>query len=184
MNNTLKRILSTIIYPAMATVSMVFGLSSTAQSAAYIKYDGIDGEARDSSHQGWVDLLSFGQGIHKPGGGATGQSRRRGALVQDVTATMRIDSASPELFIKASKGEVFPRVEVDLCEGTPSSACEPIDVTPQHCYLKYELSNVLITSYQINASGNDERGMVDVALNYEEIKVTYTEAPDSCGEKF
>jgi len=44
-------------------------------------------------------------------------------------------------------------------------------------YLKYELKNVMVTSYQTNASGNDEAGppTVVVGNNFEEIKVTYTE---------
>ena len=35
--------------------------------ATYIRFDGIDGESKDSSHGGWSDLLSFSQPIHQPG---------------------------------------------------------------------------------------------------------------------
>ena len=47
--------------------------------AAFAKYDGIDGEAIDVNHDKWIDVLSIDWGAHKPGGGMTGQSRRRGA---------------------------------------------------------------------------------------------------------
>jgi len=38
--------------------------------AAYIKFDGIDGESQDKDHKEWIDILSFSQGMHQPGGGA------------------------------------------------------------------------------------------------------------------
>lgn len=34
--------------------------------AAYIKFDGIEGESTDKDHKGWSDLMSFGQAIHTP----------------------------------------------------------------------------------------------------------------------
>ncbi|MDI9446743.1 MAG: type VI secretion system tube protein Hcp, partial [Planctomycetota bacterium] len=45
--------------------------------AAYIKFDGVDGEAQDAQHKNWSDILSFSQGIRVPGGGQTGPTRRR-----------------------------------------------------------------------------------------------------------
>ena len=44
--------------------------------------------------------------------------------------------------------------------------------------------NVMITSIQVNASGNDEAGppTLVIANNFEEVKVTYTEY-DSAGKK-
>ena len=53
--------------------------------AAYIKFDGVDGEAQDKDHKGWSDLASFGQGLHKPGGGATGATRRRGDVILETS---------------------------------------------------------------------------------------------------
>lgn len=45
-------------------------LDGVAGGAAYAKYDGIDGEAKDSHHDGWIDVLSVDWGTHKPGGGS------------------------------------------------------------------------------------------------------------------
>ncbi len=53
--------------------------------AAFAKYDGIDGESQDANHDKWIDVLSLDWGAHRSGGGATGQSRRRGAaIVEDM----------------------------------------------------------------------------------------------------
>jgi len=50
-------------------------------------------------------------------------------------------------------------------------------------YYAYELKNVLVTSYSVGGSGqSDDVPMEQFSLNYEEIKVTYTEN-DSKGKK-
>ena len=137
--------------------------------AAFAKYDGIDGEATDSNHDKWIDILSVDWGAHKPGGGSTGQSRRRGGVVcEDVTLTIEYEKAGPKLLDKCFKGEVIPKLEIELTATYGGSRAT---------YLKYELINVMVTSYQTNASGNDESGppMLVIGNNFEEIKVTYTE---------
>ena len=138
--------------------------------AAYIKFDGIDGECQDKDHKGWVDLLSFGQGLHQPGRGATGATRRRGdVIVDDLTCTKEIDKSSPKIAEAVCKGKVFPKVELHLT----ASYTDAGRVT----YYAYELKNSLVTSYNISGSGQSEQVPTeDFSLNFEEIKVTYTEA--------
>ena len=140
--------------------------------AAFAKYDGIDGEATDANHTKWIDVLSMSWECTRPSGGATGQSRRRGAAaVEDVNLTIGYDKAAPKLQEKCLKGRIIPKLEIELTSTYGGARAT---------YLKYELKNVMITSYQINASGNDEAGppTVVVGNNFEEIKVTYTEYDD------
>ena len=137
--------------------------------AVFAKYDGVDGESKDENHDKWIDVLSIDWGAHKPGGGMTGQSRRRGAaVVEDVTMTVEYEKASPKLLEKCLKGEVIPKLEIEQT-ATYGGA--------RATYLKYELKNVMVTAFQVNASGNDEAGppTVVVGNNFEEITVTYTE---------
>jgi type VI secretion system secreted protein Hcp len=144
--------------------------------AAFIKFDGVDGEVQDKDHKGWSDILSFSQGLHQPGGGATGQTRRRGDVVlTDIQITKELDKASPKLAEAVCNGKVFPKVEIHLT----ASYTDAGRVT----YYGYELKNVLITSYHVGGSGqSDDVPVEDVALNFEEIKVTYTEN-DAAGKK-
>ena len=66
--------------------------------AAFAKYDGFDGESKDEAHDKWIDVLSIDWGAHRPGGGMTGSSRRRGsAVVEDMTLTIEYEKASPKL---------------------------------------------------------------------------------------
>jgi type VI secretion system secreted protein Hcp len=144
--------------------------------AVYVKFDGIDGEAQDDNHKKWIDVLSVDWGAHKPGGGATGQSRRRGAaVVEDVTLTLEYEKAAPKLQEKCLTGEIIKKVEIELTSTYGGARAT---------YLKYELKNVMISSFQTNASGNDETPpTVVIANNFEEIKVTYTEFDDEGNKK-
>lgn len=145
--------------------------------AVFAKYDGIDGESNDANHGKWIDVLSVDWGAHKPGGGATGQSRRRGAaIVEDMTLTIEYEKAAPKLLEKHLAGEVIKKLEVE-CTATYGGA--------RATYLKYEMKNVSVTSFNTNASGNDMAGppTVSVANNFEELKITYTEYDDEGSSK-
>ena len=143
--------------------------------AAYIKFDGVDGEALDKEHKAWSDLVSFTQPIHKPGTG-TGATRRRGdVILEDITCVKELDKSSPKIAESVCKGKVFPKVEIHLT----ASYTDAGRVT----YYAYELKNVQVTSYSISGAGQSEDvPMEDFSLNFEEIKVTYTET-DSKGKK-
>jgi type VI secretion system secreted protein Hcp len=145
--------------------------------AVFAKYDGFDGESKDTNHDKWIDVLSIDWGVHKPGGGMTGQSRRRGAAVaEDITLTIEYEKAAPKLQEKCLKGEIIPKLEIEQTASYGGARAT---------YLKWELKNVMVTSLQMNASGNDEAGppTVVVGNNFEEIKVTYTEYDDTGSSK-
>jgi type VI secretion system secreted protein Hcp len=141
--------------------------------AAYIKFSGIDGEAKDKDHDKWSDILSFSQGLQQPGGGATGQSRRRGdVIVEDITIVKELDKSSPKIAESMCKGEVFDNVEIHLT----ASFTKAGRVT----YYAYELKNVLVTNYNISGSGQSEEVPTEqLSLNFEEISVKYTECDES-----
>lgn len=144
--------------------------------AGYIKFDGVDGECKDKDHQKWSDLTTFGQGMHQPGGGATGATRRRGdVIVDDISVTKELDKASPKIAESVCKGKVYPKVEIHLTASYTDSG--------RVTYYAYELKNVLVTMYNIGGSGQAEDvPNEDFTLNFEEIKVTYTEY-DNDGKK-
>ena len=144
--------------------------------AAYIKFDGVDGEAQDKDHKGWSDLVSFNQAIHKPMAGANGPTRRRGDVVlEDVQVVKELDKSSPKIAEAVCKGKVFPKVQIHVTASYTDSG--------RQTYYAYELKNVQVTSYDISGHGQSEEVPVEnFSLNFEEIKVTYTEW-DSAGKK-
>ena len=137
--------------------------------AAYIKFDGVDGEAQDKDHKGWSDLASFQQGISQPGRGATGATRRRGDVVlDDIQCTKELDKSSPKLAESICKGKIYPKVTIHLTASTTDAG--------RVTYYAYELKNVMVTSYDVSGSGQSEDvPMETFSLNFEEIKATYTE---------
>ncbi len=145
--------------------------------AGYIKFDGVDGEFQDKDHKNWSVIEAFSQMISKPGNG-TGVTRRRGDVVlDDIVITKQLDKSSTKLAESLCKGKVFPKVEIDVT----ASYTDAGRVT----FYRYELKNVQITSYSISgatSSGQDHAVTEQMMLNFEEIKVTYTEC-DNAGKK-
>lgn len=161
---------NTRLFTLLLSAAAASLLLTAAQGAAYIKFDGVDGEAKDKDHRGWSDLLSFSQAMHQPGGGATGATRRRGdVILEDITVTKELDKSSPKIAEAVCKGKVYPKIEIELTRDTEAGR-----VT----YYRYELKNVLVTSYSVGtsaSSGGEAVPMESFSLNFEEIKVTYTE---------
>lgn len=137
--------------------------------AVFANYDGIDGESVDANHAGWIDVLSLDWEVHHPGAGVAGSSRRRGsAIVEDMGLIFEYEKSAPKLLEKCLTGAIVPKLEVELTAtygGTRAT------------YLRYEMKNVFVSTYQVNADGDDEGGppLVLVENRFEEIKVTYTE---------
>ena len=136
----------------------------------FAKYEGVPGESVDANHDEWSDVLSMEWGVESPTGPATGVSRRRGApIIEDLVLTYLYDKSTPKLVEKLLKGEVIPMLEVELTNTWGDGGAT---------YLRYELKNVMLTSYYINASADGGPPTVVVGNNFEEIKVTYTPYDD------
>ena len=168
-------------------------------SSAYVKFEGINGESQNKDHEDWSEIVSFSQPIYKPASG-TGATRRRGDVVlDDIVVVKQIDKASPKLAEAICKGTVFEMVEIHLTGPSEGSTC-------QGTFYAYELKNVQITSYKVTGSNPlayaliapapdsimpysgpcvvqaVDAPMEEISLNFEEIKVTYTECDPSTGK--
>ena len=141
--------------------------------AIYIKFQGIDGESKDDNHDRWIDVLSFDFGMSAPETG-TGATRRRGdVIIDDISITKQIDKSTPKLQEKCAKGEVIPKLEVEVTRSIPGANAT---------FNRYELKNVMITSI-VSSSTDEERPTDTLTLNFEEIKVTYSEFDDGGSNK-
>ena len=170
-----------------------------AHNSAYIRFEGIDGEAVSIGHEGWSEIVSFNQQITKPGSGSIDISRRRGDVVlEDIIVVKQVDKASLKFAEAICKGMVFPKVEIHLTGPSEGSTCEGT-------FYAYELKNVMITNYRVTGSNPlayaliapapdsilpysgpfivqaVDAPMEEISLTFEEIKVTYTEC-DATGK--
>ncbi len=150
--------------------------SSAPAPAAYIKFDGVDGEAKDRDRGGWSDILSFSHGISRPmTAGATGATRQRGDVtLGDLVVVKELDKSSPKLMEALTTGNIFPSITLDVARSSSDGG--------RTTYLQWELTNVMVTNYRVGgATSGDDRPTETISLNYEEIKVTYTEQDAATG---
>lgn len=149
-------------------------LSSSAMGAAFIKFDGVDGESTDANHTNWSDVLEFDQGylLQTFIDEKMKELPTEAVQVNDFVVTMELDKAGPKIAEALLKGKTFPSVQVELTATYGGS---------RTTYYKYDLSNVRVTGYQLNASGNDEMGppRQAVSLSFTGVTVTYTEYDDT-----
>lgn len=141
----------------------------------FLKIDGIPGESTDAKHKDWIEVVSFGHEIIQPvatnkstGGARSSERTEHG----DFGITKRIDKATPILNKYASDGKHIPKVEFELCRATGDKAC----------YMKYELTDVLISYVAIEREGSSQDIPLEtVHMNYGSITWTYTETDHSTG---
>jgi len=145
-------------------------------SDMYVKFENVNGEAKESGYEGWSDLVSFNQPIIRPLLDSTSPIRQRGDVVlEDIQLVKTLDKASPKLAEAICKGRSFPHVIIHVT----ASFAEVGRVR----YYAYDLTNARVTSYSVSGSGQSEDVPTEtMSLNFEEIKVTYTEF-DSNGDK-
>jgi type VI secretion system secreted protein Hcp len=162
--------------------------SNTSGVEMYLKFDGVDGEAQDKDHRGWSDLYSFNQGMSNPTIDGRSGRRRGDVVLEDIVVVKELDKSSPKIAESVCNGKVFPKVEIHVTESYAGAG--------RVTYYRYELTNVMVTSYMVVAPTNTESssGVVGptntrdvpvemVSLNFEEIKVTYTEYDDKGSSK-
>ncbi len=156
-------------------MALSFGAATDASAAAFIKFDGIDGEAQDEDHKGWIDVQSFQQTVKAVREGANETTRRRRVELDDMVIHKELDKSSPKLAESLVRGQVFPVVTIRLTRSFGER---------QQIYYVYELKNVIVTSYSISGAGqSDEAPVEKFSLNFEEIKVTYTELDETGAPK-
>jgi type VI secretion system secreted protein Hcp len=163
--------LKSLLFSLIAGLSLTVGFH--AHAAAYIKFDGVDGEATDARHKNWSDLQSVSFGIKVETTTGAGGSTSR-PVAGEVNCVKVLDKSSPLLMRRLVLGEVIPTLTIEFTRST-AAGDEP--------YLKYELKDVLISSYSISPGGGGEGEVPTetLSLNYGEIKVTYTER-DASGQ--
>jgi type VI secretion system secreted protein Hcp len=128
----------------------------------FLKIDGVEGESTDERHKGEIEILSFSWGetqtgtMTRGGGGGAGK-----VSMQDFHFTMAMNKASPMLFLKCATGEHIKQAVLTARKAGGD----------QQEYLKVTLTDVLITSYQTNGSG--DQPIDSISLNFAKIEFEY-----------
>ncbi len=131
----------------------------------FLKIDGIEGESR--SHKGEIDIMSFSWGESHPAtiGGAGGGGGAGRVQMQDFHFTKSMDKSSPSLFLKCANGA---RILSATLFGNRTNANGE-----SFAFLKFELSDVLVSSYQTGGDGSAVP-TDQFSLNFAKIEIFYT----------
>ena len=134
---------------------------------AFLKIDGIDGESADSKHKGEIELLSFSWGESQSGTFAHGGGGGAGKVaMQDIHFVSKVSKASPKLVLACASGEHIKKATL---------TCRKAGKDQQE-FLKYTLSDILVSSYQIGGSSHGDTVPIDqVSLNFAKIEIEYKE---------
>jgi type VI secretion system secreted protein Hcp len=132
----------------------------------FLKIDGVDGESTDASHKDEIDVLAWSWGLERPEdpGGSSGGGGGR-ATFEDFHFVAKISKASPKLFLAAAEGTHFKFAA--LSGAHASSKGKTAD------YLKYKLSDVLVTSVDHEAS-DTEAPVEQFSLAYSKFVISYS----------
>ena len=137
----------------------------------FLKLDGIPGESVDAKHKGEIDVVAFSWGVNRPGSAGPGHGGGAGkAIFEDLLVVARTSKASPKLWQACATGQHVK---------TAVLVCRKAGETPLE-FLKITLSDVTITSYEIDGS-DEELPLDQIAFAFAKVETAYT-AADATGK--
>jgi type VI secretion system secreted protein Hcp len=140
---------------------------ASGTNSYFLKIDGIVGESKHVKDKDEINVESWSWGETYQGSPCAGGGGGAGRVsMQDLLLTTFTSKASPRLFLACASGEHFQTALLRASRGSGSTRVE---------YLKITLSDVIVSSYQISASGADRSAMDQVSLNFAKIEVEYPE---------
>lgn len=136
-----------------------------AQVDYFLKIKEVEGESNDAKHKNEIDVEAWswaetqgGTGGFSGGGGGAGK-----VSMGDFNFTMRVNKASPKLFLYCASGKHIPEATL-TCRRAGDEQQE---------YLKYKFTDILISSYQTGGSNGDVVPMDNISFNFSKIEVEY-----------
>ena len=138
-----------------------------------MKFGSVTGEAANKNYTGDIELAGFQWGVSRTIGNPTGGSTNRQSSppsVSELTITKLIDKTSPVLLQDLLQGVSTNTVDIFLVGNLEAAGKAPQTTT----YAEYVLSNVLLSSYSVNSTG--DRPSETFTLNF--TKVQFTDFPN------
>jgi type VI secretion system secreted protein Hcp len=133
----------------------------------FLKIDGIDGEAQDTSHTGDIQIESWSFGETNAGTSSSGMGMGAGKVsMGDFHFVMRANKSTPKLFLACATGEHIKKAVL---------TCRKAGKDQQE-YLKWMFTDLLVSSYQTGGSASSDVVPLDqISINFTEAQVDYKE---------
>jgi type VI secretion system secreted protein Hcp len=147
----------------LAWMAVLLAVSSShAGFDAFLKIEGVDGEAESKSdkHKGWIEVSSFSSPF-RPGSPVS-------PTATALEFTKPTDKSSPVLFSRCAAGTPATWARLELVQTNPT-VVRVFDI---------RMSNVLVTAASVmsDPSASDARPTESLSLNFTKIEWTYTMA--------
>ena len=131
----------------------------------FLKIAEIKGDSRSKNHEGETEVLSWTWGQTQSV--FPSQARKKGGSVsmRDVRFAAVTSAASAQFLLHCAAAKLLK---------TAVLTCEHDHKGGRHTYLTITLSNVFISSYEIESSPGQDHSLDRVTLNFTKIEFTYT----------
>jgi type VI secretion system secreted protein Hcp len=131
----------------------------------FLKIDGIPGESTDVNHKDEIDILSYTWGESQPAtGSASGGAAAARVAMQDFHFAMRVNKASPKLFLACASGAHIANAILTVRR----PGANPVE------FLKWTLTNVTVASYQTASNVPAGESPLDqVSFRFAKIEMEY-----------
>ncbi|UVH50262.1 type VI secretion system tube protein Hcp [Pseudomonas sp. CBSPBW29] len=131
----------------------------------FLKLGDIKGESRDQVHRDEIDITEWNWGMSQSGSMHTGTGGGAGKVNMDnLMITKRMDKSSPNLMMACSTGKHYPEARLVVRKAGGDSAVE---------YLVITLKEVMVTSYQADATETVDVLTEIIGLNFAKVEVSY-----------
>ena len=138
----------------------------------FLKIAGCPGESEDAQgHKDEIQLESWSFGETQSGTFSFGSGGGAGKVqMQDFHFVMKVNKASPKLFLACANGEHFDNA-ILTCRKAGKNPMEFYKVTFSHC---------IVSSFQTSGSGSaDVLPMEQISLNFDKVEIEYKMQADS-----
>ena len=122
------------------------------------------GESTDPAHKCEIEVTSFSWSESNPTPVGVSVTPSKVAM-NDLSVQMAVNKASPSLFLHCAKGQHVKSAILTIRK--PGTGREN--------YLKWKISDVLITSYGTALNPGDPKPIDHITLNFKRIEVEYIE---------
>lgn len=134
---------------------------------AYLKLEGVDGEATRKGMEKQINILSFSWGASNPSSPIGSGAGAGKVSVSDFSCMKWTDKSSAKLFQACCAGKHFKKATLTLMKAGGEAALD---------YLKYDFTELFVTSIQWSgSSGGDDVPTESVSFSFGSVEVTYTE---------
>lgn len=128
----------------------------TLHAAAYLKLDGVDGEATETYHKGWIEIQSLSLGAARGSGSST-------PTFSGLTVFGQVSKATPKLAEMCVSGVSKPRARLELVRADGNRLL----------YYEIDLQNVQVLSLTTQGAGGLPTDAFE--LSYASLRWTYTQ---------